>query len=606
MSESEHSIDIMDPSPLLGRPSLDTVLLSSEARFRWWIAVTALGFAAAAAYLSSTGLGTDGVYYWVKPLLAAAGYCAANAAIPGLWPATRRRIQAVWMRSITPPLPRWPFMVATAGFAALTWGCYQASMTPILGFCGIPALNSAYAGLALVCMSVVLIVWPQILSAVCQAALAGAKRARAVRDNSRVLPAAAAWLRAEVHRPVPAILTSRWFPLAACLAGSFALHWRTVRIGFLSDDWCELFAVDQNQLLLPGWEFFRPAAYANFWVDAKLFGHRTMPWHIENLIVYGLTAYLVYCLTWRIARQLPNARVAAWVSAGVFLALPSHTEPICWLCDRFDLHGAFETVAGMLAYLKYRDTARYRYFGLTVLLLATALFTKEAMVTMPVAVIAAELLRRRWLNAVVMGGCEVSYLFIRAHVVGKLVGGYYNRVLPKNWHMAALSICGHFGRELPSPLVLFVVAALLYAAWSNRNRGFLKTILGVSLVYALAYVPVMTTVVVRGPVRFTYLPSVFSCLLAGIALAYAASDRRRQSAVAVAMGVFVTLISFLPQAIAADRDWIAAGRLTRAAISRAALAHSRYILPQDRIDSIGMAYVFRNGWNTAAVQREDY
>ncbi|MGO8670278.1 MAG: hypothetical protein ACLQVD_02760, partial [Capsulimonadaceae bacterium] len=466
------------------------------------------------------------------------------------------------------------YLASAVLFAVLVALNVQSAQHPsFLWFYGYPAL---------VCAGILAVAMAACLCAIVSPTL------RASVDN------AWRWLRAP-SAAAPAIPV--WAPPIVFVCVAFLLYYRTLTIGFLADDWGYLQLADRNRI--EATNFWRPCVNAGFWIDDRLWRHNPLPWHIENVAIYGLTAYVIYLLTRRMATGIRSSELAGWSAATIFLLMPGHNETVNWLCDRSDLSGAFFSLCGLLAYLRYRDDGRVATFMLSSVLLTLGLLSKEAMVLMPVGVCIAEVARRKWVNAAVLALVEAAYLVIRSMVIGKIVGGYTDSVLVG--HDLNVSFLWHIVCEFPDPAgLLIAVSVISYLAVRRPVR--MVTVAGLLIClafYVAALLPVLSTSPGPEGNRYIFLPSAFSTILIGLSVACATQDRRRIS-YALVVPIVAGMIAPFPEHVRIEnKDWIAAGRFVRASITRARAAGSRTILDADRTDHIGRAYVWRNNSDTA-------
>jgi hypothetical protein len=467
--------------------------------------------------------------------------------------------------------------IVFAGLSAVSFQCAQQVYTRL--FCGYTALIASILFALSMTISICAVVSPGMRDAVERA---GAWFGNPVASTRRTA--------------IPF-----WIAPIAFIAASFLLYYRTLNVGFISDDWDYLLTADTNAPFSRMSGFWRPVVTVSFWLDDKIWGHHPLIWHIENVIVYGLTAYLVYLLTREFTKDLSYTALAGALAAVVFMVLPGHVEVVDWLCDRADLYGTFFTVAGLITYLRYRENDLTKYFAASAALLTLGLLSKEAMVALPICVVVAEIWRKRWGNAVILAVLEAAYIAVRAHVIGKLVGGYTDTVIVGT--NMTISVMFHLFDEFRFPAGLLILIALVYrlrAAAPPKLRS-IAAFAACFALYLAAVAPVLS--ISPGPEgnRYIFLPSAFSCAILGISIAYLMSERRRVYVIAACLLALSIAAPFATTVETANSDWVKAGDFVKASIARAKAAGSPSILPDDRIDHIGRAYVWRNG-TTRAVQ----
>ncbi len=138
---------------------------------------------------------------------------------------------------------------------------------------------------------------------------------------------------------------------------------------------------------------WHPLTLLSYAVEHACFGLNPFVFHSTNVALHALSSALVLLLA---ARLLPGARVAPAVAALLFALHPLHVESVAWVSERKDVLSTFFSLAALLAYVAARDAGRppgWRPFAL----FGLALLSKPMAVTLPVVMVALDLLReRRW------------------------------------------------------------------------------------------------------------------------------------------------------------------------------------------------------------------
>ena len=184
----------------------------------------------------------------------------------------------------------------------------------------------------------------------------------------------------------------------ACLAlggVSLGLYARAVFFDFVSfDDPSVLLAhpnlYDERSLLASLREIFldyfpreeplllRDVTWA---LDARLFGFENpLGYHLGNVVLNALNAPLLLLFLHHATRRFDFALVVS----GLFVLLPVHVEPVCWVMGRKELLVSFWMLLGLLAQsheLRARDPRRRRsLYALTLLCTGLALLSKMSAV----------------------------------------------------------------------------------------------------------------------------------------------------------------------------------------------------------------------------------
>ena len=136
---------------------------------------------------------------------------------------------------------------------------------------------------------------------------------------------------------------------------------------------------------------YRPLTTWSFALNHDLAGSYVLPWHVVNIVLHALVAWLLYM----IARELGGGLVSALAVAAVFLVLPIHVEAVAWVVGRAELLASLAYCAALLALLEHRRSGSVTAVAGAALLVALGTFAKEN---------AATLLAAPLLATVVLGG----------------------------------------------------------------------------------------------------------------------------------------------------------------------------------------------------------
>src|SRR5262245_10648359 len=133
---------------------------------------------------------------------------------------------------------------------------------------------------------------------------------------------------------------------------------------------------------------YYPLVYGSFWLEHELFGLEPMGYHALNVLLHLLNAWLVF----RLARRL--AIPGAGFVAALFALHPMMVESVAWVSERKNVLSGFFYLAAFLAYLRFDDDRRPRWWAASFLLFLCALLSKTVTATLPCALLLAVYWRR--------------------------------------------------------------------------------------------------------------------------------------------------------------------------------------------------------------------
>lgn len=154
----------------------------------------------------------------------------------------------------------------------------------------------------------------------------------------------------------------------------------------------------------------RSLVHASFLMDWKLWGQKTWPYHVENVVIHVFASWLVFVLIRQILAFSDQRLASSWlpVFGGlVFLLHPVQTQAVAYISQRFESMSAMFYLAAIVLYLKARTTHRgVTYFGSWLAGLA-AMSSKEMAITLPIMLVLVETLvirkKLNWRNWAILG-----------------------------------------------------------------------------------------------------------------------------------------------------------------------------------------------------------
>ena len=132
---------------------------------------------------------------------------------------------------------------------------------------------------------------------------------------------------------------------------------------------------------IEGERHYWPLVYTTFWLEHKLWGFDPTGYHIVNVLMHLVNTLLV----WHLMRRLSVP--GAWVVAAVFAVHPLHVESVAWVIERKDVLSGLFYLSAALAWMRFVEQPRPRYYVGSLVLYAAALLSKSIVITLPVALL---------------------------------------------------------------------------------------------------------------------------------------------------------------------------------------------------------------------------
>ena len=130
---------------------------------------------------------------------------------------------------------------------------------------------------------------------------------------------------------------------------------------------------------------YYPLTYTSFWIEYHLWGLLPFGYHLVNILLHALNAFLLGTLLSRLS--VPGA----WFAALIFAVHPVHVESVAWITERKNVLSALFCLASFLAYLRFTSSAegRWRWYAFSFVLFSCALLAKTSTAVLPVAIFLA-------------------------------------------------------------------------------------------------------------------------------------------------------------------------------------------------------------------------
>ena len=332
---------------------------------------------------------------------------------------------------------------------------------------------------------------------------------------------------------------------------------------FLSDDFAQIGKILGGDFSVTWGRahggFFRPLFILSYLIETKIWGTRPLGFHLTNVALHALSAFLLFALSLRLLQELDlPARTKTLISLGaalLFLLHPSHTEAVSWISGRADLIATCFCLGSLLWFVAYANSKRGLHLVLSLLSFALSLFAKESAICLPFLVLVIGLglgkprsdgrARKQFLGVLALFFVIlVAFILIRSVFIGALVGGYgtsqhlnfsapwlRDRLLEASVRSVLPALPSRWSnflfKPLQSPLFILIVvicAGLIATAIFLRRKLYDRPerkeqnifLLALLLLFLFSLLPVINlrlSLYQTLGERFLYLPSVFSCLL---------------------------------------------------------------------------------------------
>lgn len=394
---------------------------------------------------------------------------------------------------------------------------------------------------------------------------------------------------------------------------SIALYWRSLFVGFLSDDYVLLDRASRWDIARVDAAMFRPLPLSIWAVACNVLGSGAFGIHFINLLLHGLNAALVT----KLAAGWTGGTRVNWIAGFVFAVFPLDTEAVVWGSGVFDLSMTTLVLAAMLRGRRYCDPppprVRCAFFSLSI----AAVACKETGVVVPVltaidAWVVGNRSRSLRKDLLIVAICFACFGLWRLQIGDGLTHAALSKyMLQRTLFGGIAAFIVPFHEEILAryPFValsaVIAVSVLFARFWITSDCVHqLRRAFGATLLVLAPLLPVMKFFVVSpdlGGSRYIYLSSVGWALMIATVVAGSASrsqcSQRFVSAACVtsmmatyAFAVHIHLAPWIEAATLRDK-------LELQALERASWCSTVEVASPP--DSVRGAYLFRNGIDIA-------
>lgn len=122
---------------------------------------------------------------------------------------------------------------------------------------------------------------------------------------------------------------------------------------------------------------YYPLAHTFFWIGHALWGNAVLPYHLVNILLHGLGAFVLY----RIFRLLEIP--GAWLAAALFALHPVQVESVAWISELKNTLSGLLFFSAAFAYLKFDQTRSRGLYVAALALFLAGLFCKTVIAPLP-------------------------------------------------------------------------------------------------------------------------------------------------------------------------------------------------------------------------------
>jgi tetratricopeptide (TPR) repeat protein len=129
-----------------------------------------------------------------------------------------------------------------------------------------------------------------------------------------------------------------------------------------------------------GWAVnWHPLTWLSLMLDCQLFGVKSGPMHIVNVLFHIANTILLFLV---LARMTKGVWQSAFIAA-LFALHPLHVESVAWVAERKDVLSTLFWLLTMLAYARYTERPSAGRYVAVLVLFAMGLMAKPMLVTLP-------------------------------------------------------------------------------------------------------------------------------------------------------------------------------------------------------------------------------
>ncbi len=298
---------------------------------------------------------------------------------------------------------------------------------------------------------------------------------------------------------------------------------------------------------------YHPLTMLSLALDYAVAGESATWFHSVNLLLHLLNTLLVFYFVLLLFKkqQLPYFKDMALLVAALFGIHTLHVESVAWVAERKDVLYSFFFLLSLIAYVKYADTSKLKFYLLALVLFMLSLFSKGQAITLAVVLVPLDyLLNRKILSAKVLLeklpflalAIAFGIIALRAQQNDNALAAtiqdevsFFERMLFASYgyvqyHMKLImpinlsaiypyppKIDGSFGMKFYGYFLaaILLIASMFYLARKNKLAAFGILFFMATIAVVIQIIPVGSAIMAD---RYAYLPSIgfFILLVTGM------------------------------------------------------------------------------------------